>query len=510
MSETVRISDMMVESGVTFGTSGARGLADHMTDKVCYAYTGAFIQYLEEQKELAGEGVIAVGGDLRASTDRIMKAAVRAVLDRGYLPRSCGRLPSPALAHYGLVKGIPTIMVTGSHIPEDRNGIKYTKKKGEILKQDEAGIRRQEIALPQGLFDNKGMFPSKQADLTPDPEAIGLYVERYLRFFPHKALQGKRIGVYQHSAVGRDLMRTILSGLGAETMPLGLSEMFVPVDTEAIRPEDVAAAKQWMKDYEFDAIVSTDGDSDRPLISDEKGKWLRGDVAGILCSAYFKADAVATPVSCNSAVETCGLFQRVYRTRIGSPYVIEGMEQAVRDGFQRVVGYEANGGFLTASDMESEGHILTALPTRDAVILHIAILLLSIQKQKPISQLVLELPQRFTASNRLKDFPTEKSRARLSEFYIGDNVRDRAALEAVFGGHFGPVASIDATDGLRVTFKNHEIVHLRPSGNAPEFRCYNEADTESRAMQMNQICMEIMAGWRQAEWELDAGYWMGG
>jgi phosphomannomutase len=495
MTETVKISDLMVQSGVKFGTSGARGLAKDMTDRVCYAYTAAFIQYLEAQKQLNGSGTIAVGGDFRSSTDRIMKAAAKAVLDRSYHPLSCGRLPSPALANYGLLKDIPTIMVTGSHIPEDRNGIKYTKREGEILKQDEAGIKRQEIALPPGLFNDRGMFTSEQADLLPDTAATDLYVGRYLQFFPHAALKGKRIGVYQHSAVGRDLMITILSGLGAEVTPLAPSETFVPVDTEAIRPEDIEAASRWAKEYEFDAIVSTDGDSDRPLISDENGKWLRGDVAGILCSAYFKADAVAVPVSCNSALEKCGSFHRVYRTKIGSPFVIEGMEQALRDGARRVVGYEANGGFLLASDIESEGKTLRALPTRDAVILHIAILLQSIEMGKTIRQLVSELPQRFTYSNRLKEFPTEKSRASLSELYTGDEVRDRATIEAVFGGPFGPVASMDVTDGLRITFENAEIVHLRPSGNAPEFRCYNEAATESRAMEMNRICMEIMSGW---------------
>lgn len=496
MVESLRISELMHESGVAFGTSGARGLANHMTDRVCYAYTAAFIQYLEQQKELDGQGVIALGGDLRASTCRIMKAAARAVSDRGYTPRSCGRLPSPALANYGLFQQIPTIMVTGSHIPEDRNGIKYTRRAGEILKQDEAGIREQEIVFPPNLYNDRGMFAMEQADLTPDPEAIDLYVDRYLSFFPHNALSGKRIGVYQHSAVGRDLMVRILSGLGAEVTALGLSQVFVPVDTEAIRPEDVAVARQWSKEYGFDAIVSTDGDSDRPLISDETGKWLRGDVAGILCSAFFKADAVAVPVSCNSAVDTCGWFGRVYRTRIGSPYVIEGMAQALRDGFQRVVGYEANGGFLQASDIRCTDRVLPALPTRDAIILHIAILLLSIQRQQPISRLALELPQRFTCSDRLKNFPTERSRSRLSDLHTGNSVRDRAALEAVFGRHFGSVASVDATDGLRITFENDEVVHLRPSGNAPEFRCYNEADTETRAVEMNQICMEIMVGWR--------------
>ena len=496
MSETAKIDDLMVQSGVKFGTSGARGLADDMTDRVCYAYTAAFIQYLEETGELKGNGDIAVGGDLRSSTERIMTAAARAISDKGYAPQCCGRLPAPALANYGLIKKIPTVMVTGSHIPEDRNGIKYTKREGEILKHDEAGIRRQAVTLAQGLFDEKGMFLIENKPLIPGSEASDLYLDRYLDFFPHDSLSGKRIGVYQHSAVGRDDMVTILSGLGARVTPLGYSDIFIPVDTEAIRPEDVEAAEKWSAEYDFDAIISTDGDSDRPLISDENGKWLRGDVAGILCAAYLEADAVATPISCNSAVEKCGFFEVVYRTRIGSPFVIEAMQQAQEKGAKRVVGYEANGGFLIASPIELDGKILSPLPTRDAVILHVAILLLSIEKDITISELVSELPQRFTYSNRLKEFPTEKSSAKINELYSGNESKDKEAITAIFGEQFGPVSSFDTTDGLRITFESDEIVHLRPSGNAPEFRCYNEAATESRAIEMNHICMDIMAVWR--------------
>lgn len=497
MGETVSISDLMVQSGVKFGTSGARGLADDMTDRVCYAYTAAFIQYLEETGELkGGGGVIAVGGDLHLSTERIMRAAVRAISDKGYAPQCCGRLPAPALANYGLINEIPTVMVTGSHIPEDRNGIKYTKRAGEILKHDEAGIRRQVLTLAQGLFDEKETFLVEEKPLIPGNEASDLYVDRYLDFFPGNCLNGKKIGVYQHSAVGRDQMVIILSALGAHVTPLGYSDIFIPVDTEAIRPEDVEAAEIWSDEHHFDAIISTDGDGDRPLISDEHGKWLRGDVAGILCAAFLGADAVATPISCNSAVEKCGFFKTVYRTKIGSPFVIAGMQQAREEGAKRVVGYEANGGFLTASPIESVGKILSPLPTRDAMILHIAILLLSIEKNIPISKLVSELPQRFSYSNRLKEFPTEKSSARINQLYSGDESQDKETIRAIFGAQFGPVASFDTTDGLRITFESDEIVHLRPSGNAPEFRCYNEAATESRAIEMNQICMDIMATWR--------------
>ena len=56
----------------------------------------------------------------------------------------------------------------------------------------------------------------------------------------------------------------------------------------------------------------------------------------------------------------------------------------------------------------------------------------------------------------------------------------------------GKVTAIDRTDGLRVTFANAEVVHLRPSGNAPEFRCYTEAATEARALGLNAEVMECL------------------
>ncbi len=496
-TKTINIEDLMQSSGVKFGTSGARGLASDMTDEVCYAYTAAFIQYLEKTGKLTGRGPIAFGGDLRPSTDRIMTAVSRAITDRGYIPINCGKLPSPALACYGIAKGIPAAMVTGSHIPDDRNGIKYTKREGEILKTDEAGMKSQNIDLPGRLFNAQGMFTEQQELPGPSPDAIDLYAGRYLDVFPEDCLKGKQVGVYQHSSIGRELMVKILSGLGANVTPLGFSDKFIPVDTEAIRPEDTDSALKWSAEYKFDCIVSTDGDADRPLISDEKGRWLRGDVAGILCAEFLGADAVATPVSCNSAVEKCGIFKSVVRTKIGSPYVIEGMQAALKKGAASIVGYEANGGFLTATDITVNGKTLPALPTRDAVIIHIAIIILSIKKDKTISELLLDLPQRFTASNRLKEFPTEKSKHIIGSFCSDETERNIKEVEKSFGSHFGKVKSTDTTDGLRITFENEEVVHLRPSGNAPEFRCYNEASTEERAVEMNDICMKIMESWRQ-------------
>lgn len=109
----------------------------------------------------------------------------------------------------------------------------------------------------------------------------------------------------------------------------------------------------------------------------------------------------------------------------------------------------------------------------------------------PVSQLSGLLPARYTASERLKNFPTELSLRRIAE--LAD---DPDAVIAAFPV-LGRPAAQDQTDGLRLTFSNQEVVHLRPSGNAPELRCYTEADTPERARALNRDCLEIMAGWRE-------------
>ena len=493
----VSIAELMATSGVAFGTSGARGLATAMTDRVCYAYTRGFIHYLETIGEgQVGKRAIAVAGDFRPSTGRIMEAVSLAAESTGWRVIHCGRIPSPAVALFGLEQGLPAIMVTGSHIPDDRNGIKFNKASGEILKDDEKGMAAQVVEIDDTIFDDAGNFrPRAPLPRQESGEALQRYLERYLGFFEADALKGTRIGVYQHSAVGRDVLVSILSGLGAETVALGRSDKFIPVDTEAIRPEDVQLAREWALKHHLDAIVSADGDSDRPLVSDEQGNWLRGDVAGILCARFLEADCVCTPVSCNTALEKTGWFREVRRTRIGSPYVIAAMQAATAAGAKRVVGYEANGGFLTNSSIPRGNHTLRALPTRDAVIVILSILISARRQGLGISRLVSELPKRFTASDRLKNFPTQKSAAILQQFNTGADEGDREALARVFGGLCGKVASIDRTDGLRVAFANDEVIHLRPSGNAPEFRCYTEADAEDRAGSLNAEVLGILRGY---------------
>ena len=464
-----QLASLAESTGVKFGTSGVRGLVAALTDRVCYAYTAAFLA------AIAGDaGTIVIGHDLRPSSPAITAACIAAIQAAGKKALYAGTLPTPALAFHGLTIQAPVIVITGSHIPFDRNGIKFYGATGEISKDDEAAMLHTVVDLP----DTISTSPLPEPDTRPYQE----YVARYVDFFGPGALAGTQVLLYQHSSAARDVLQDILAQMGCAVLALGRTDGFVPIDTEAVRPEDIQLAQEWAKTHRFDAIFSTDGDADRPLLGDEKGDWLRGDVVGVLCARYLNADAVVAPVSCNTALEKSQYFTQVVRTRIGSPYVIAGMEKAPSGA--RVAGYEANGGFLLGHDVQRDNRVLRALPTRDATLPMIALLCMARDQGVALSELVNQLPPRFTHSDRLQDIPTSTS-AQL----LADIVQDETRLRSIVPLK-NAIDRIDQTDGVRIHFDNGDIVHFRPSGNAPELRCYAEADSPQRA---KQLCDESLA-----------------
>lgn len=477
MGEKILISQLMESSGVKFGTSGARGKVIDLTPLVCYAYTSAFLRHSKSSDQLGSAGRVVFGGDLRPSTPQILRSIEQAVIDAELEPIYVGLIPSPAVALYGMEIDAPSIMVTGSHIPDDRNGVKFNTPSGEITKQDEMGIKSIELDLPDGQFAVTTLS-------TIQDVARKRYVTRLTEAFGSDALKGLEVGVYEHTSVGRDLFVEILEGLGSSVTRRGRAEKFIPVDTEAIREEDVKFAHDWIDEQKLDAIISSDGDADRPLISDEQGNWLRGDILGILVSQFLAADGIATPISCNTAVEKCGFFKSVTRTKIGSPFVIEGMQALAESGLDSVVGYEANGGYLTYTPvvLPTTGRVLSPLPTRDCMLPILCLLALAKQRNGSISKVVASLPERFTLSDRVKEMPTDVSKALI------ERLHEDTQFAAMFVRQSGNgIKSTDTTDGFRMTLDNEDVIHIRPSGNAPECRCYVESDRLDKAEELLEL-----------------------
>ena len=238
-------------------------------------------------------------------------------------------------------------------------------------------------------------------------------------------------------------MRRALEELGAEVVPLGRSDSFVPIDTEAVPREAAARIRAWVEEHRLAALVSTDGDGDRPLLADETGAVLRGDTIGALAAHVLGADAIATPLNASTAVERSGWFAHVIRTRIGSPHVIEAMAALAQAGARLPVGYEANGGFLLGGTAVSrEGRRLEPLATRDAMVPILALLAAMARETRPLSALVADLPARATASDRLAEVDVAACAQLLQALAAGADAR--TAL-------LGAVSATDTLDGVRMT-----------------------------------------------------------
>lgn len=436
-----------------FGTSGLRGLVIDLTPDLVGAYVRAFIRACP-----VGTGLF-VGRDLRPSSPAIADMVADAARAAGLAVTDCGDVPTPALALAAMDAGAAAVMVTGSHIPADRNGLKFYTPAGEITKDHEAGI----LAALGGQIDT-----AAGPDIVQNTTAGAAYIFRFVTSYG-RALTGLRIGVYSHSAVGRDMLLDIFAQLGADVIELGRSPDFIPVDTEAVDPAIRVQLKAWASAHTLDAIISTDGDGDRPLMTDATGTVIVGDVLGQITGAALGAAIAVTPVSSNTGAED--KFATVIRTRIGSPYVIAGMEHV--GGY--VVGYEANGGFLLGFAAMGPAGPMPPLMTRDAVLPLVAPLALA-RAAGGLAALVGAEPARFTAADRLQEVPPEKSKALVADFDT-----NKAKRVDFLAGFDGVEASVDRTDGLRMTLKDGRIVHLRPSGNAPELRLYVEADSVDTA-----------------------------
>lgn len=472
MSDNTLVSSQVIKhAGIQFGTSGARGLVEQFTPDVCAAFTYAFINSIDDVFAFKS---VAVAIDNRPSSPLMAQAVLASIEAMGLEAIYYGVLPTPALAYSAMQDSLPCIMITGSHIPFDRNGIKFYRPDGEITKVDE-----------QSIIDANVMFkPPMLREYPSSSRASRQYVSRYTELFSNSLLSGKRVGIYEHSSAGRDLYQGLFEALGADVIPLERTNKFVPIDTEAVADVDKERARSWSTGYDLDFIFSTDGDGDRPLVADENGEWLRGDILGLLCAKAMKIEALAIPISCNTIIAQMPCFRAVNNTKIGSPYVISEFS-SLAENYETIAGFEANGGFLLGSDTRVNGNLLRALPTRDAVLP--ALMLLSEAKSSSIVELVGLLPKRFTHSDRLQSFPTEKS---LSILSLGSEEPEK--LIGKLGLEGANLADVNLTDGLRLTLTNGRIIHLRPSGNAPELRCYAEAETFETAKKLvSQVLNKI-------------------
>ncbi len=378
-----------------FGTSGLRGKNSELVDMIVYSVVKAGLKYFKDLPNMTKDDIpseyldfikagglkpgdkIPLAGDLRPTTERMLIASAAAILDENYGIDFGGWVPTPTITYAGLLNKVISIMVTGSHIPIDENGLKFNRANGEVWKVEEKmmikyvteALMEEFMKSPEeSLFDENGYMKKNTAsykeaesavsDESINPEIPKKYEERFTDALG-KPLEGIKALFWQHSAVGRDLVPDILRKLGAEIETVDrrgmTAEEFLTLDTEDVGDEHFVMVKNLMDEYGMDVLITPGGDSDRPAVfcrrsPEDEVVYITGDKLGILATLFLSPEFFALPDTATEAplrkLSAEGI--EVMTTDVGSPFVDEAM-YGYLEGLN-ATGCEVNGGFFIGAN----------------------------------------------------------------------------------------------------------------------------------------------------------------
>ncbi|SLN45723.1 Phosphoglucosamine mutase [Aquimixticola soesokkakensis] len=447
-----------------FDICGLRAATATLTADLLGRYIQAFLATCAQREE------VFVSRDLSPCAAHVARNVSMTVRALGFDVVDCDPAPSPALALAATQGSGCAIMVSGAPAAQDSISLQFFTPSGALT-------CAQATDIAQGA--NTPYAPSKTLRGGQDYRDIGAgYVARYLNAFGSDALTNITVGVYEHAAVARDLLSEILTALGATAIPLLRAQDFSPADPEAI-PDDTRAlmaelcGARWL-----DTVVSTDSLGERPLLSDEHGRFIGGDHLGVLTARMLNADTICTSVACNDVVRRIDDIATVHFTPVGAAHISAAMRKLQHDTpAARVIGFEPNGGVFLGFTADLRAP-LTPLMTRDGIFPIIATLAAARLARMSVGDLVAGLPPCFKQSDLMSHIDPAKA-----ERLVGDLSTSSSARRTFFSDQ-NRADSIDCTDGLRVSFEGGDVVHLRPCRRPAGLRILTHANSAQRAFDL--------------------------
>lgn len=417
-----------------FGTSGIRGDADKLfTQQFCFDLGRTFSLFLDKHKL---SGPVAIGMDPRGSSPKIKQYFELGLLFGGREVLDQGTTPVPSMCYLLQVSDhiAGSAMITGSHIKDYLNGIKFFADKEEILTNQERQI--DEIYYK---IANKVKVKRSKKGVENENKAGEEYKNMLIQLA--KAPYPKwKIVADPGDGAQSDIMPIVLKELGVNVIEINanLQGNFFARDTE--NEPDFELLKQKVKSTKADFGIAWDADGDRCIFIGKGGNFIPGDYTAAIVARESHSNSIVTTIAASQVVEHLG--KRVIRTKVGSPYVIEAMKKTTSK-----FGFEPNGGGVSAEIMY----------TRDGGSTTIKFLNILKQSGKSFEDLVNELPKFYLSKTKV-DYPWKLQKLILSEAKLN------------FKG-----TKIDETDGLKIWIDKNTWMLFRSSQNAPEFRVFAES-----------------------------------
>ncbi|MEJ2270708.1 MAG: phosphoglucosamine mutase [Desulfobulbaceae bacterium] len=431
-----------------FGTDGVRGVANTypMTTEISMQLGRAIAFLVKKQMpDKEHNPRIVIGKDTRLSGYMIENALASGICSMGVNVLLVGPLPTPGIAFITTsMRADAGVVISASHNPFQDNGIKIFSKYGFKLPDEEEAIIEDLI------------FSNKMEELRPVAEEIGKAARiddakgRYIVFlkntFPKRyALDGIRIVLDCAHGATYGVAPHVFEELGAKVTSIGVKPDGKNINQEcgALYPGIMA---DLVRKEGADLGIALDGDGDRLIVSDEKGKIVDGDQIMAICAEEMlqrqklaKNTLVATVMSnlgLEHAMQRMG--GKLIRTQVGDRYVVEEMRRNA---------YNFGG--------EQSGHLifLKHNTTGDGILGALQLLIAMKKNERSLSEMT-QIMEPFPQV--LKNVRTEK----------------RIAMEKITG-FSEKIASMEKSLG------STGRILVRPSGTEPVIRVMVEGEDEN-------------------------------
>ncbi len=403
-----------------FGTSGIRRVADR--DLVQLALqVGMAIGTLHKR--------VVVGRDTRTSGNAIRHAVTSGLLAAGANCSDAGVLPTPTLA-VAASEFEAGVMITASHNPPQYNGLKVLNPDGSAFSPSQQKQIEELIGQPTRLDIRWERMQTDQVYT----KAVEKHIARILHDFPGK--KKLKVVVDCGCAAAYFISPEVLTRMGCEVIALNCHASGIfPHDVEPIEANlgDLMSA---VKQNGADLGIAHDGDADRVMAVDDRGRFISGDKLLAIFARNSGSSSIVTTIDASMCIEDIGF--KVKRTKVGDPYVSEELKKG--GGF----GGEPSGAWVFPRVSLCPDGIYGAACIAD------------IASRQKLSEMVDSLPS----------YPVVRGS-------IAGTVREQTTLIERLKTELKP-ETVDTIDGLKLVFKDGWLL-VRPSGTEPKIRITSEA-----------------------------------
>lgn len=352
--------------GRLFGTDGVRGIANsELMPEVAFKLgkAGAFVLGQQEKTP-----VVLIGKDTRISGDMLEDALSAGILSVGGNVIKVGVLPTPAIAylvkHYNADAGV---VISASHNTFEYNGIKFFN--GEGFKLDDDIEDQIEDIIVRDIDINSHITGDKLGRcLEVEEDALVLYA-KFLESTMDVRLDGMKVVLDCANGAAYKVAERIFTELGAQTIVIANEPDGINIneDCGSTHPEKLQEAVLKNK---ADLGLAFDGDADRLIAVDERGRIVDGDKAIYICAKMLKETGqlaqnlvtatVMSNLGFHKALENIGCHVEV--TGVGDRYVLESM---MKTGC--IIGGEQSGHIIFLNHTTTGDGILSGLQLIKAV-----------------------------------------------------------------------------------------------------------------------------------------------